>query len=108
MSAAYRMRQYQQQAVISASPEQLVGKLYDLALAACGRGDRVKLRAVLVQLVNGLDFEQGGDMAPRLYALYEYGIRESGNGDLTMLAELLTGLRDAWQQGVLAQRPVAV
>lgn len=95
------MRHYQNQAVRSASPEQLVGKLYNLGITACHRGERSKLRAVLVELISSLDFEQGGELANRLYALYEFCLHESVTGDLAMINELFSGLRSAWQEAVL-------
>ena len=98
------MRQYQRQAVLSASPEQLVAKLYDLGVAACHRADRSKLRAVLVELMGSLDLEAGGDLATRLQGLYAFCLQESVEGDLVVIADLLGGLRDAWRESVLAAR----
>ena len=98
------MRQYQQQAVRSASPEQLIDKLYEIAVASCYRGDRVKLRAALVQLVSALNFEQGGEIAERLHALYEFCLAQSIEGDLDAVGEVLSGLRSAWKEGVLMHR----
>lgn len=103
MYPAARMRQYQHQDVTSASPERLVLKLYDLGIAACYRGDRPQARAVLVELMASLDHEQGGELAARLYALYAYCLDESALGDLVPVAELLDGLREAWQEGVLSR-----
>ena len=104
MHPSLRMRQYQRQAVTSASPDQLIAKLYDLAVAACRREDRAKLRAVLIELTASLNFEKGGEMAQRLHALYEFCLFECGAGDLTVIAELLDGLRSAWKQGVLHRK----
>lgn len=104
MHTALRMRQYQEQAVVSASPAQLIAKLYDIAVSACHRGDRSKLRAVLVELTGSLNFEAGGDLADRLHALYEYCLNESISGDLDSICELMTGLRDAWKQGVIPRQ----
>lgn len=106
MHPQLRMRQYQHQAVATASPERLIAKLYDLAVAACHREDRPHLRAVLVELVGGLDFERGGDLARTLHDLYSYCLNESASGDLADVAEVLSGLRAAWQEGVL-QQPLA-
>lgn len=92
------MRQYQRQAVSSSSPQQLVVKLYDMAISACHTGDRSRLRAVLVELIGGLNFEEGGEIANRLHALYEYCLGESGSGDLTVVCDLLVSLRDVWKQ----------
>ena len=104
MHPSLRMRQYQRQAIVSASPDQLIAKLYDIAVAACRREDRAKLRAVLVELIASLNFEKGGEVAQRLHALYEYCLLECGSGDLTAIAELLDGLRTAWKQGVLHRK----
>ena len=104
MNSFLRMRQYQHQAIRSASPEQLVLKLYDHGITSCRRGDRAKVRAVLVELVSSLDFEQGGDLAHRLSALYEYCLTESATGDLAAVEEVLGGLRQAWKQGVMARK----
>lgn len=107
MYTARCMRQYHQQAVAAATPEQLVLKLYDLALASVHRNDRAKLRAVLVELVGSLNLEGGGELAARLHALYTYCIEQSAQGDLAPLGALLEPLRDAWRQGVVEQRPAA-
>ena len=97
-AASNRMLQYQQQAVTSSSPQQLVVKLYDIGIAACHAGDRKRLRGALVELIGSLNFEEGGDIAMRLHALYEYCLNESGAGDLNVVCDLLTNLRDAWRE----------
>ena len=106
MHSALRMRQYQQQALATASPESLIAKLYDLGVTACHRGDRAKTRAVLVELMGSLNHEEGGELAGRLHAIYEFCLNESALGDLGVVAELLDGLREAWREGVVA-RPLA-
>jgi flagellar protein FliS len=98
------MRQYQQQSIASSSPAQLVLKLYDLGIQSCHQGDRVKLRAVLAELVGCLNFEEGGELANRLYSLYEFCLNESISGDIQVVQEILAGLRDVWKQGVLARQ----
>ena len=104
MYAANRMRQYQQQAIASSSPELLILKVYDLGIQCCLQGNRSKLRAVLAELVGSLNFEEGGDIAERLYSLYEYCISESVDGDLEVIRDVLSGLRDAWREGVVARK----
>ncbi len=98
------MRQYQQQAVASSSPARLVLKLYDLGLQCCRQDDRHKLRLVLAELVGSLNFEEGGEIAERLYALYEYCINESVSGDLDTVATILGDLREAWNRSVVTNR----
>ncbi len=100
----YQLQQYQRQAVLSSSPEQLVLKLYDFGVQACHREDRDKLRRVLVELIASLNFERGGDLATRLYTLYEYCLTESATGDLSTICEIIEGLREAWRDGVLLRK----
>lgn len=89
---------------MSSSPEMLVAKMYDLALSACHRDDRSKLRRVLAELISSLNFEKGGEIAGRLNNLYEYCMEESVSGDLNAVIDVLSGLRDAWNQGVLCRK----
>lgn len=100
-SPANRMRQYQQQAIATATPAQLTAKVYDIAVAACHAGDRKKVRRALVELTASLDFERGGEVAQRLDAIYEYCLHESAIGDLSVVGEILAGIRDAWNEGVV-------
>ncbi len=104
MHTAIRMRQYQQQAVSSASPEQLITKLYDIGIAACHREDRHKLRAVLKELISSLNFEQGGEIAQGLYNIYEFCLRESISGNLDLIQELLNDLRSVWKEQVIGRK----
>ncbi len=103
MHPASRMRQYQHQDVRSASPDRLIVKLYDLGVAACYRADRAQARAVVVELMSALDHERGGDLAARLYGLYVYCLHEATDGDLDAVADILSGLREAWQDSVLCR-----
>ena len=97
-------QQYQQQAVLTASPGELIAKLYDLGISACHREDRAKVRAVLVELLSSLDLERGGAVARPLQAVYEFCLNESAAGDLDLVRELLGELRDAWRQSVLRRQ----
>ncbi|MFT4604719.1 MAG: flagellar protein FliS [Rhodothermales bacterium] len=97
MAARNRFNSYQTQAVMSASPEQLVIKLYDLGIASCHREDRHKLRAVVKELMGSLDLEDGGEIAGRLYSLYVFCMDQSSSGDLEVISDLLGGLREAFR-----------
>ena len=98
------MRQYQQQAIASSSPAQLVLKMYDLGLQCCRQNDRSRLRLVLAELIGCLNFEQGGEIAERLLALYDFCINESVSGDLDVVEKVLSDLREAWKTSVVARQ----
>ncbi|MEX0601080.1 MAG: flagellar export chaperone FliS [Rhodothermales bacterium] len=98
------MRQYQQQAIASSSPAQLVLKLYDLGIQCCRQDDRPKLRRVLAELVGSLNFEEGGEIAERLYDLYEFCINESISGDVELIGSILGDLRATWKESVVSRQ----
>ncbi len=98
-------QQYQQQAVQTASPEKLIDKLYEAGIQACHQEDRDTLREVLVELIEALNMEQGGELADRLLGIYEFCLNECATGDLDMIRGLLEELRDGWREGVLEQQP---
>lgn len=96
-----QMRAYQQQAVLTASPEELIAKLYDIGVTACHQNDRTKLRAVVVELMNALNHEEGGELAGHLQAVYEFALHQSAADELDEVVTLLDELRQAWRKGVL-------
>jgi flagellar protein FliS len=98
-------QQYQQQSVQTSSPGKLIKKLYDEGISACYQNDREHLRDVLVELRSSLDLQNGGEMAERLQAIYDFCLDESVTGDLSVVRELLTELREGWQEGVLGRHP---
>lgn len=104
MYPSTRMQQYQQQAIASSSPEQLILKLYDLGIQCCRQENRSKLRSVLSELIGSLNFEEGGEIAKGLYSLYEYCINESVAGDLDIIRGILSELRVTWKQAVMTRQ----
>ena len=102
MTASSPLRRYQQQAVLSASPAELIDKLYGIGVTAAHAGDAARTRRVLVELSTSLDHDRGGDVAASLSDLYAFSLRSVTEGDFGVVAEILGGLREAWRQGVLA------
>ncbi len=104
MNAYYHMRRYQRQAAMTATPEQLIAKLYDIGIQACHRQDLHKARAAVSELMSSLNMEAGGELAQRLYALYEFCLLDLAEGRTQHTREILEGLRAAWREGVLKQK----
>jgi flagellar secretion chaperone FliS len=108
---------YLEDRVLSATPLELVGMLYDAALSAVQEAQghlaqgRIAERsreitravAILTELGHSLDHEVGGDLSARLAALYDYMQRrlldanflQTGDG-LVEVERLLTPLAEAW------------
>ncbi|WP_420456804.1 flagellar export chaperone FliS [Rubrivirga sp.] len=105
MPAPSPLRLYQQQAVRTASPAALVDKLYGIGVSAAQAGDTARTRRALVELTAALDLDRGGELAENLQGLYDFSIRAATEGDLGVVVEILSGLRQAWRQATLA--PVA-
>jgi flagellar protein FliS len=112
---------YRQQEVLTASPGQLVVMLYDgmnrflfQAAHAMRAGDQRKAgerlsraEAILDELLNTLDHEQGGDIAERLQGLYVFYVRYLSEARLERDPERidtvrvqLAELREAWAEVV--------
>lgn len=117
-------RIYRQNAVLTASPGQLVLMLFDGALRSMaiahaaldkpatdpGRGDVshkeiVKAQAIIAELRSSLDREAGGDFARNMDRLYGYYTRRLIEANLRKKVEpleevekLLKIVRDAWAQ----------
>jgi flagellar secretion chaperone FliS len=110
---------YRQQSILTATPGQLVVMLYDGCLRflhqaayalrdsdAIQAGARLsRAEAIIAELLDTLDLEQGGIVASRLQGIYVFCLRHlteaRAAGDPEMVekvGELLGELRDAWAQ----------
>jgi len=129
MLAQSYARTYRSNAVLTASPGQLVLMLYDgalrsLALAreAFDRSENdfrrievinrqlIKTQAIIAELQGGLNFEEGGEVAATLNQLYEYYNRRLFAANLhkqvapvVEVERLLTELRDGWAEMLAKQ-----
>ncbi len=110
-------RRYQEMDILSASPEMLVVKLYDGAIrfgrSACRHakageiGERAtalsRMLAIISELRNALDFENGGEIAVNLDTLYEFMNQRlvaahlaSNATPIEEVVHLLEDMRSAW------------
>jgi flagellar secretion chaperone FliS len=124
MTAQGYARTYRSNAVLTASPGQLVLMLYDGALKALALAraafeqppedvrrietinrQLLKAQAIVIELQSGLNLEAGGEFARTMNQLYDYHNRRLLEGNLRKQVEpvievegLLRELRDAWAQ----------
>jgi flagellar protein FliS len=134
MVATGYARTYRANAVLTASPGQLVLMLYDGALKAIalaregfdGSSDDprrievinrhlLKAQAILTELQNGLNLDAGGEFARTMHRLYEYHHRRLFEANLRKQVEpvieverLVRELRDAWAQMLGQQESTAI
>ncbi|MBW2185937.1 MAG: flagellar export chaperone FliS [Deltaproteobacteria bacterium] len=118
-------QQYQQNQILSASPEQILVMLYDGAIrftrqAMIGiEGGRPSMKvegisramAIITEFANTLDHEIGGEIAANLDGLYSFMIREltqaTLNDDmekLKVVEGLLVDLRQTWIEAIEVAR----
>ena len=116
---ATAQRAYRDSSVLTAPPERLVVMLYDgahrflfQAAHAMRSGDislmnnrMQRAEAIISELRGTLNFEQGGDIAHRLEAIYSFCQRHLLEARLKRdpqrieaVMKLLAELRDAWEQ----------
>lgn len=87
---------YQRQAIMNASPLQVVVKMYDLVIQSTYREDGKRVRELLSTLISGLNFDH--EPSDQLFALYQYCQRLSRQEKFEEIREILEPLRETWDQ----------
>lgn len=128
MITAKQRRQYLRNQIESASREQLILMLYDGLLRFCEQGKAaiqekefvpahealMRAQAVLMELVNALDQDNGGEIAENLGRLYAYMFQKLVEANMTHTIEPIdetlkhaSQIRDAWSKAMQnePQRP---
>ena len=120
---------YLEERILSADPVELVGMLYQAAIAAVADARRhlaegeIALRArsiskvcdILIELNTSLDYERGGDLSDRLSQLYGYMHRrlveanfQQADAPLAEVGNLLSTLMEGWsgvKAGLTTEEP---
>ena len=119
------VNQYQNNSILSATPEQILIMLYDGSIRFCRQaiqamdaGDRKvqaekisRAMAIVCEFSNTLNHEVGGEIATDLDALYSFMTRELTNANvkndrkaLETVEDLLLGLRQTWVEAIEINR----
>lgn len=112
-------KSYKHTEIATANPAKLLLLLYDGALKRLNRAKEaaeredvtelhdnlVKVQEILVELMLALDWEVGGDLAPRLHALYDFMYRtlvqaniKRDRAAIDEVIQLMSTLRDGWAE----------
>ena len=115
------LKQYQQNAITTASPEQILIMLYDGAIQFLNKAKKamedrnieethnniMKTERIISEFMNTLDMEVGGEVAKNLYGLYKYLnyrlVQANIKKDVTMIDEVLGHLKDlkqTWEEAI--------
>lgn len=90
---------YLVQKVLSASPEQLILYIYDAAIVACARKDRVKAAQAMQELINALNFEER-KVATTFYNMYQYILKLIHQQDYDDAKSMIKEIRDTWAKAM--------
>lgn len=88
---------YKEHEITMSSPEKCVLHLYDAAIQGCTMGHEERAGKALAMLIDGLDFNAGGEIATRLMGLYDYCLRLVHRQQFEHPTKILRSLREAWQ-----------
>jgi flagellar protein FliS len=125
---SYGMGAYKQTSIKTASKEQILLMLYQAAIKNCKlaidaiekkdlakKGESIgKLQDIIIELLNSLDHEVGGDVSRELEGLYDYILHESTQANIKIEKEplesclgILNTLYEGWKQAVINARKEA-
>ena len=104
MNSAFNTYQIQQ--IKNATPTELIGILYDMAIQATYRKDQVRLIKILSLLMRSLNHDY--EVAENFFNLYEYCQHVARDNQFDEVRELLTGVRDAWYDSVVKGNKTAL
>jgi len=122
------LKQYQRTEVETATPEKVLILLYDGAIQFLNKAlialdekniqeihnNIVGAERILLEFMNTIDFEQGGDFAVRLNALYQYlynklveANMKKDKDTVNHVLKFLVDLRATWKQAINMTKPEA-
>lgn len=114
-------QQYTQIKINTATPEELVVMLYDGAIKFCNKAkvaienkkmemahnDLNRVQAIIDELILGLDYERGGQIADNLLHIYDYlkrrAIEANTKKSIEIIDEiinLIKDLRETWSEAM--------
>lgn len=86
---------YLTQKIMSASPEQLVVYIYDVAIAACGRQDQDKAIQAIHLLIKTLRFDDR-QIANRFYQVYSAILEFIHRKNFDEARKMVAEIRETW------------
>jgi flagellar protein FliS len=95
---AKRVNAYLSKDILDASPQKLLLKVYDFAIANCRKNDMVRTNKALSELINSLNFESSEtkEFSLGLMSLYQFCQDQMRKGENEIVENILTELRTSW------------
>ncbi|GBD88059.1 hypothetical protein BMS3Abin03_01993 [bacterium BMS3Abin03] len=92
------MNPYLVKDILEATQQQLVIKLYDLAIVSCKKHELRKTNNAIQALIDALNFEEenASQIATGLFKLYKYCQDQMRNSNYPIVVRILSELRESW------------
>jgi flagellin-specific chaperone FliS len=91
---------YLSQKIMTAKPEQLISYVFDFAIVACMKKDKVKTSEALQLLVSSLRFDENKEIAMSFYTIYQNMLNRIYRQDFATAENMLREIRDSWNQAM--------
>jgi flagellin-specific chaperone FliS len=103
--ASKRANQYLANEILSASPEQLIMKIFSFAILSCKKHDIAKTNEALQVLINALNFEhpEAKEISIGFLRIYRYCQDQMRKQNFDIVEKTLTELKETWE-AALAKR----
>ena len=97
-----RAQSYVVNDVLEASPEKLIMKIYDFAIAKCSAHDIIKTNAALNELIYALNYDtkEVEQVSIGLLKLYRFCQDQMRKRNYDIVLKILTELRDTWTKAL--------
>ena len=90
---------YLKQKIMSATPVQLVGYMYDAILAACKSSNQNRAEKGLLGLIEALNFRHE-DIALPMFQVYQYCLDQVRKENYSEVEDLIGGFKMAWSEAM--------
>lgn len=90
-----KINPYLMQKVMTASPEQLVSYIYDIAISSCAQEDCVKATKAIQELISALNFDYK-EQSLTFFRIYRYILNQIHKSQFEEARKLLTDIKRTW------------
>ncbi|MDP2300975.1 MAG: flagellar protein FliS [Ignavibacteria bacterium] len=94
-----RANQYVINEILSASPEQLIMKVFSFAIVNCQKKNMIKTNEALQVLIDALDFDNPAakEICIGFYRIYRYCQEQMRKKNYDIVLKTLTDLKETWE-----------
>jgi flagellar protein FliS len=101
-TANQKINQYLNNEILSATPEQLIMRIYDFAIVNCQKHNMIKTNDALQVLINALNFDNPAakEISIGLFRLYQFCQDQMRKRKYEIVQKVLTELKESWEKAL--------